>query len=344
VLLKWGLDANSDKGLIGRNSEIGLAEISTMEKLLQTLAFCILALSFSKSALALQIVACEPEWAALVTELGGRLVKVRSATSANQDTHHIEPRPSLIAMVRTADLLVCTGFGVEQDWLPILLSSSGNSNIQQGHPGYFEAGNYVQKRQASTLSDYAQVNPRAHENHHIQGDPHNILLIANALAKRLVEIDSPNAEYYLARHKDFSGRWNEAIKRWEKEATPLKGLAVVQHHNAWTYLCHWLGMREVATLEPSKGQGASDRHLNAVLAILEHNPANMILSAPYENSKEEKWLAERAKIPIAVLPMTVGSTKQTKDLFSLFDDTVQRLLKVANQDRTMPAQTETRSN
>ena len=189
-----------------------------MKNPLEMLVFCIVALSFSQGALALRVVACEPEWAALAAELGGRMVEVRSATSANQDTHHIEPRPSLIAMVRTADLLVCTGFEVEQDSIPILLSSSGHSKIQRYQPGYFEAGNYVQKRVAPTVSDYAHANPRDHENHHIHGDPNNISLIADALVKRFVEVDSQNAEYYLARHKEFSARWTEAIRRWEKEA------------------------------------------------------------------------------------------------------------------------------
>lgn len=43
---------------------------------------------------ALNIMACEPEWAALGHELGGDKVKVTSATTARQDPHRIEARPS----------------------------------------------------------------------------------------------------------------------------------------------------------------------------------------------------------------------------------------------------------
>ena len=39
------------------------------------------------------------------------------------------------------------------------------------------------------------------------------------------------------------------------------------------------------------------------------------------------WQAERTQLPVVVLPFTVGGNEQAKDLFSLFDDTVQRLLK-----------------
>src|SRR6185436_5834017 len=84
---------------------------------------------------ALNVLACEPEWAALVQEIGGDQVKATSATSALQDPHRIEARPSLIARARNADLLICTGMELEIGWLPILLQQSGNAKIAPGQPG-----------------------------------------------------------------------------------------------------------------------------------------------------------------------------------------------------------------
>ena len=297
-----------------------------MNNILQSLVFCVLVLIFSPGAFAHRIVACEPEWAALAKELGGEMNTVYSATTGLQDPHHIEARPSLIAMVRNADLLICTGLGVEGGWLPILLTNSGNPKIQRGQPGYFEAGDYVQKLDVPTTLDRAQGDVHALGNHHIQNDPYNILRIADALTKRLAEINPPNTAYYEARHKTFSARWNEAIKRWENQAAPLRGMGIVEHHKAWTYLCHWLGMREIATLEPKPGIEPTVAHLQEVLAILQRDPANVIIPAPYHDPRAANWLAEHTKIPVVVLPTTIGGTERAKDLFSLFDDTIQRLL------------------
>ena len=58
---------------------------------------------------AVNVFACEPEWAALAQELGGDKVAAFSATTALQDPHRIEARPSLIARLRNADMLVCSG-------------------------------------------------------------------------------------------------------------------------------------------------------------------------------------------------------------------------------------------
>ncbi|MEO8280551.1 MAG: zinc ABC transporter substrate-binding protein, partial [Ideonella sp.] len=52
---------------------------------------------------ALRVLACEPEWGALTQELGGKLVDVSVATSALQDPHQIQAKPSLIARARSAD-------------------------------------------------------------------------------------------------------------------------------------------------------------------------------------------------------------------------------------------------
>src|SRR4051794_14896300 len=61
----------------------------------------------------LRVFSCEPEWGSLVHELAGDKVDVDVATSALQDVHVIEAKPSLIAKVRAADLVVCTGAELE---------------------------------------------------------------------------------------------------------------------------------------------------------------------------------------------------------------------------------------
>lgn len=283
--------------------------------------------AFSLPALAsLNILACEPEWGALASELGGDRVTVYNATTAMQDPHHIQARPSLLARARNADLLACTGAELESGWLPILLRQSGNANIQPGKAGYFEAATYVQKLEIPARLDRAEGDVHASGNPHIQTDPRNIALVADALAKRLSQLDPASAGYYQERYKAFAEKWQAAIQRWEKQAAPLKGMPVVVQHKAFPYLSRWLGVREIAALEPKPGVEPSSNHLNEVLAQIARQPVKMVLRAAYQDGRASEWLGERAKIPVVVVPFTVGGSEQAKDLFSLFDNTVQRLL------------------
>jgi len=278
------------------------------------------------AAAALNIFACEPEGAALAQELGGDKVKVTSATTALQDVHHIEARPSLIARARNADLLVCTGAELEIGWLPLLLSQSGNRQIQPGQPGYLEAAGFVTKMEVPQRLDRSQGDVHPAGNPHIHLDPRNIAIVGEALTARLAQLDAANAEAYKARAVAFQKKWREALPKWEAQAAPLKGIAVVVYHKDLSYLLRWLGMRDIASLEPKPGVPPTTGHLSELLAKLQREPAKMILRSAYSDPKAATWLSERARLPTVTLPYTVGGDEQAKDLFGLFDDSIQRLL------------------
>jgi zinc/manganese transport system substrate-binding protein len=284
------------------------------------------ALSHSAHA-ALDVFACEPEWAALSKEVGGEKVSVYQATTAMQDPHRIEARPSLIAHTRAAGLLVCTGADLEVGWLPVLLQTSGNSKVQVGQPGYFMASDFVAKLEVPKVLDRSQGDVHPYGNPHIQLDPGNIALVAKALSERLAQIDPGNAGYYQARLKDFEGRWQKAVADWEARAAPLKGMRLVPYHKDAAYLIHWLGMEEIIDVEPKPGIPPSAGYLSELLTKLQAQPADAITRSAYQDAKAVEWLSERTKIPVVTLPYTVGGTTQAKDLFSLFDDTINRLLK-----------------
>jgi zinc/manganese transport system substrate-binding protein len=91
-------------------------------------------------------------------------------------------------------------------------------------------------------------------------------------------------------------------------------------------MADWLGLNEVGALEPKPGVEPTSAHLTDLLSKLQRQPAKMIVRSAYNNESASNWLAERAKIPVVVLPYTVGGDDKAKDLFSLFDDTIQRLL------------------
>src|SRR2546429_6935 len=176
---------------------------------------------------ALNVFACEPEWTALAQELGVYKVSIYSATTALQDPHRIEARPSLIARIRSADLLICSGSELEIGWIPLLLTQSGNSKIQLGSPGYFEASQHVARLEIPKVIDRALGDMHPGGNPHVHTDPRNIARIAPALMERMSELDPANAESYRSRGRSFLERWQAAIARWEQQATPLKGVPVV---------------------------------------------------------------------------------------------------------------------
>jgi len=296
--------------------------MKTLLKLLLALATAMLAWP---AGAALNVFACEPEWGALAQELGGDRVAVFSATTALQDPHRVEARPSLIARIRSADLLICSGSELELGWLPLLLTQSGNDRIQPGSPGYLEASQYVVRLEIPKVIDRALGDIHPSGNPHIHLDPRNIAKVAEVLTGRLVELDHANAELYKTRADSFAKRWRSAIEGWATRAASLKGIPIVVYHKDMSYFINWSGMREAGALEPKPGIPPTPSHLAELVERMQRNPAKAIVYSPYNNAKAAQFLSERAKIPDVMLPYTVGGTEKAKDLFGLFDDTIDRL-------------------
>ncbi len=303
-----------------------MALTNSEEAILKKLMFICILLLCSDARAELNIFACEPEWAALAQELAGGKADIYSATVALQDPHHVQARPSLISHARRAQLVACTGAELEIGWLPVVLRESGNPDVAPGKPGYFEAAHYVAMLEVPARVDRAEGDVHPDGNPHIQLDARNYLPIAKALEQRLEALDPANAGYYRERLKDFSGKWQAAITRWEKLAAPLKGQPVIVHHKAFAYLNNWLHLNEIAELEPKPGMEPSVSHMAQVLEKMQQQPAKMVIRAAYQQPQPSEWMAQHAHIPAVTLPFSVGGSDGAKDLYGLFDDTIARLL------------------
>ena len=295
-----------------------------MRILLATLAVG-LSLSAAPALAAVEVFACEPEWAALSKEIGGDRVDVFAATTGLQDPHQIQARPSLIAKMRAADIVVCSGAELEVGWLPVLLRQGANPKVQPGTPGFFEAARVVPMKEMPAALDRSMGDVHAGGNPHIQTDPRNMLLVAKALSEQFTRIDAAGAEAYKTKLADFTTKWTAAVEGWQQKAAALKGVPVLVQHKSWVYLIDWLGMKEIAPLEPKPGIAPSTSYLVDLLAKVKAENPRMILVAAYEDDRGSKWMSDHANIPAVTLPFTVGGAKEAETLTGLYDTTIQRL-------------------
>ena len=275
---------------------------------------------------ALRVFACEPEWAALVGELAGNKVKVDTATRPRQDPHYVQARPSLISKIRRADLLVCTGADLEAGWLPVLLRKGNNKRIISGQPGNLMIANTVQLKDKPVTLDRSEGDVHAQGNPHLQTDPRNMLPAAAAITDRLVQLDPDNADIYRNNLALFKVRWQEAVEAWQRKAEPLQGMLVVVYHRSWIYLQDWLGLKEVASLEPKPGIPPGSRYLADILNRTQELSGLVIIHSQYQESKAIEWFSGKSGAPVVLLPSTVGGTSEAKDLFSWYENIITRLL------------------
>jgi zinc/manganese transport system substrate-binding protein len=277
-----------------------------------------------------RVFTCEPEWAALVRVLAPQ-ASVVSATHAYQDPHHIEARPALISQLRRAHLAVCTGASLEAGWLPMLQRRAGNAAVQDGRPGMFYAA------QAVTLSDQrAQVDRsmgdvHAEGNPHFHLDPQRLLQVSAALAERLAVLDPAQAVDYRSRQQAWAAQWQQRMRAWEQRAAPLRGRTVVAQHATHAYLWTWLGLRQVADLEPKPGLPPTVAHLQQVLQQVQaQQPAPLaVVQALHHDPQAGRWLSQRVGLPLLALPATVTDDGPAATLEGLIDTSIDQLLAAA---------------
>jgi zinc/manganese transport system substrate-binding protein len=298
-----------------------------MKRLITTLATFGIALFTSAQAhAAFNVFACEPEWGALTTVIGGSDVDVFTATTALQDPHQIQARPALISRLRNADLLVCTGAELEIGWLPVLLRQASNGKVQPGQPAYFEATSVINLLEKPARLDRAEGDVHPAGNPHIQTDPRNMRTVAAALTKRLAALDPSHAAGYQQREQAFDQALGAAMEKMQAQAAPLKGVAFVSYHKAWIYLANWLGMSEVANIEPKPGVPPGSAYIAELLDKIPSLKARMIVYAAYEDPKPSQFVAEKSHLPAVMLPFTIGGDDASKDIIGFYQDTVNRLL------------------
>lgn len=279
----------------------------------------------------LAVFACEPEWAALSRSLGGKHVTTFSATNAFQDPHYVEARPALISQLNRADILVCTGADLEVGWLPLIQRKSGNVSVQSGQEGVFLAADFVKKLEVPHVHDRSGGDIHAAGNPHVHLDPRRLLTIARHLHERFVQLDPDNSDDYNALFDHFTSTWRGNISRWERKGQSLTKLNVMVQHRNWSYLFDWLGVNEIADLEPKPGLPPTSRHLQSLVETSQQQKVDGILIANYQEDRGAKWLSKKIDIPFLALPFTIGAEDDIDTLTQLFDRIIDRLLSIAAQ-------------
>ena len=282
-------------------------------------------LTLSQSAFAqFNIFACEPEYAALAKELAPD-ARIYSATTAMQDPHQVQARPSLIAKMRQADLVICAGAELEIGWLPMLQMKAANAQVRSTDKGLFFAAEHIDTLDKLANVDRSMGDVHSQGNPHLHFSPQRMLAIAKALTEKLIQLDGENSNRYQQQFETFSHRWQTATLKWQKIASSLKGMRVIAYHSSFRYLFDFAGIEQVADLEPKPGLPPTSGHLAGLLKQAKKDDVTAIVIASYQDQRGANWLAEKSNLPVMILPLSVGGNEQSSDLFSLFDNVLNLL-------------------
>lgn len=294
------------------------------------LAGLVLGLVMAPVHAGLNVFACEPEWADLVRAFDPE-AKVTVATTAWQDPHYVEARPSLIAAMRSADLAVCTGASLEAGWLPALMRKAANRHVQEGQPGLFYAAEQVTLHQPHDHVDRSMGDVHPEGDPHIHLDPDKLPVVAEQLARRMADLEPDRAAAIRTGYIQWQVAWNLQRKQWREAADALGGLQLVVQHSSFDYLLRWLGVEGALDLEPKPGLPPSAAHLSQILEDPALVNADGILVALYQGQRPAQWLSGKSGLPVLVLPATVTGESPADTLPNLISHVISQLNSLAHE-------------
>lgn len=261
----------------------------------------------------------------IARRVGGDNVTVTALARGNRDPHFVTPKPSFIAKLRKADLLIINGGQLEVGWLPPVIRQANNPKVSPGSRGFLSFMPLVEPLDKHEDVSRAQGDVHPEGNPHIQLDPHHIPVFANAVARKLCQLDPGNCKVYEDNLAAFIKKWQEKLTEWDYKMGRIKGKKVVQYHKLYEYLFHRYHIEAVATLEPLPGIPPTSRHVADVMAIIKSNDIRLIVQDVYHSAKTAKYAASKTGAKVALIPHDIGAVKEVTDIFSLFDEIVRRL-------------------
>jgi ABC-type Zn uptake system ZnuABC Zn-binding protein ZnuA len=294
--------------------------IARISRFALTIAALLATSGLSQAASKLNVITATQDLAALATEVGGDRVSVEAIAKGYQDPHFVEPKPSFLLKLRSADLLAVVGLQLEIGWLPPLITQSGNPKIQQGAGGYLDMSQFCQILEIPTgqvTRAMGDVHPLG--NPHYWLDPENGRRIAKAFLSKFSEMRNGDAAYFQQRYADFDKRLTDAEKRWDAAMAPYKGRKVITYHRSLPNFCERFGLAVIDYVEPRPGIPPTPSHTLEVINTMKRDNIKLILVEPYFDMRAPNAIAQATGgTAIVVLP-SVGGVKEVNNYFELFD-------------------------
>jgi zinc/manganese transport system substrate-binding protein len=275
----------------------------------------------------LTVITTTEDLAAIGREVGGDRITIEALAKGYQDPHFVEAKPSFILKLQKADLLVAVGRELEIGWLPPLVTQSRNAKIQVGGTGYLDASLTAQILEipaGQITRAMGDVHPLG--NPHYWMDPENGKRIAAAIAGKLSSLRPNDRAYFQQRLTAFSGRVDEAQKRWLAMMAPYKGTKVVSYHRSFPNFAERFGLDIVGYVEPKPGIPPTPRHTLDLIGEMKRQGVKIVLVEPYFDLKTPNSIGRATGAEVLVMLPSVGGTNGVTDYLALFDHDINLLV------------------
>lgn len=290
------------------------------------LVFCFC--SSSVYARPLKVVASTLDMADIVKQIGkDKVGDVYAVSEGEFDLHFFTPKPRQIIKLKSCDMLVTGGLGVDP-WLISLIDASRNPDINYGGKGFVDPSVGVKPimvptgRISGAMGDvHVQGNP------HFWATPENVIKAADNITKGLIRLRPEDKDFFLANQKAYNEEINATFEKLKDQLKPFNGVKVMQFHGSWDYFCQYFGLKLVGNVEPKPGLPPTPSHLQALIEHIKKEDVKLILAEPYYPQKPLDFLENNTAVKVLRLPFYLRKKDPVSGFLGNIESNVNQIVK-----------------
>lgn len=305
----------------------------------------------------LQVIATLTTYADLARNIGGDRAEVTAIADGRENIHHVQPKPSLVLLVKRADMLITTGLDLEM-WVPSLLDKANNPQVSSGAPGFVSVSPGVDLLDVPEYLSRAEGDSHKFGNHHIWTEPANIVIIARNILAGFKRVDQEGTAYYQANFDNWLDRlmrayaggelvellgiellvemdrtgelWDfidtqsyqgvplkDRLGGWLQQTLPIRDQEMICYHKQWSYFTRSFGVACAIYVEPKPGIPPSPRHVAKVINDARNLHIPVLVAVNYYNQDQIRMVANRTGAKAVILPMSVDGAPHTETFIDL---------------------------
>ncbi len=273
----------------------------------------------------LKIVTTTSDLSNLTKIIGGNKVKVTSLTKGNQDTHYIEPRPSMVMKLKNASLLICIGMDLDS-WVQSLINISGNTNVMYGGTGYLDVSLNIKKLEVPRNKiDARSGDIHIYGNPHFWIDPYNVKIILKDILNKLTRLSPKSLKYFNKNYELYLEKLNTRIKKWQKKMLLCKNKKIIAFHNSWPYLAKRYNLEIVDFVETKPGIPPKAAHIISLIKKIKRQKIKVLIVGSYFSLSIPNSIARATGIKVISLPLSSGGIKNLNSYLKLMDYIINKL-------------------
>jgi ABC-type Zn uptake system ZnuABC Zn-binding protein ZnuA len=282
----------------------------------------------------ISVVTTSTDLRSLVEAVGGDRVQVTSLAPAIHEPHTVEVKPSQLALVKSAALLVRIGLDHEP-WLARVLETVNEPRLSAGGAGDLDVSRGITLLQTDTprVRNVRGLHVHGFGNPHYWLDPENARPITTSIFEALVRLDPAGRARFDLNRQRFLAELDERLRHWTEAMAPYRGVRAVVVHESWPYFAQRFGLTIVAALEPTPGVPPAPASLAAITRRMKATRVELLIAEPGSDSAIVSQVAARTGARAVILIPSVGGDPAAPDYLTLFDLNVGRLTEALSAPR-----------